>query len=83
MRSLADVAHRALDKRHDLAAILSHVEARKVNNDYTIQFQRHRYLIQSESVSTGWRRGEIRVDKRLDGTVAVRFQNRYLSLALC
>src|SRR5215831_12966389 len=30
-----DDAHRALEKHHDLAAILSHVEKRRVNNDYT------------------------------------------------
>ena len=33
----ADDAHRPLEKQHDLAAILSHVESRRVNNDYTIQ----------------------------------------------
>src|SRR5208337_4157500 len=31
----ADDAHRRLEKHHDLAAILSHVEKRQVNNDYT------------------------------------------------
>lgn len=29
-------AHRPLDKGHDLAAILSHVEQRQVTNDYTV-----------------------------------------------
>jgi hypothetical protein len=31
----ADDAHRRLEKQHDLAAILSHVEQRRVTNDYT------------------------------------------------
>jgi hypothetical protein len=44
----SDNAHRALDKRYDLAAILSRVETR-----------------------------------RLDGGVAVRFRDRYLSVTLC
>src|ERR1039457_1823377 len=35
----ADDAHRPLEKHHDLAAILSHVESRRVNNDYTIEFE--------------------------------------------
>ena len=79
----ADDAHRALDKRYHLAAILSHVETRQVKNDYTIQFEGHRYGIQPESISTGLRGGEVRVEKRLDGAVAVRFRDRYLSVKLC
>jgi transposase len=75
--SAAD-AHRRLDKRYDLAAILSHVETRQVKNDYTIQFEGKRYGIQAESISTGLRGGEVRVEKRLDGSVAVRFRDRYL-----
>jgi hypothetical protein len=34
-----DDAHRAVEKHHDLAAILSHVETRKVMSDYTIKFE--------------------------------------------
>ncbi len=41
----ADDAHRPLEKQHDLAAILSHVETRRVNNDYTIQFAAKIYQI--------------------------------------
>jgi hypothetical protein len=33
----ADDAHRPLEKHHDLAAILSHVESRQVDNDYTVR----------------------------------------------
>jgi uncharacterized protein DUF1501 len=35
----AEDAHRPLEKHHDLAAILSHVEMRQVKNDYTIQYE--------------------------------------------
>jgi hypothetical protein len=79
----ADDAHRRSDKRYDLAAILSHVETRQVKNDYTIQFQGQRYGIEAKSISTGLRGGEVRVEKRLDGTVSVRFRDRYLKVALC
>jgi hypothetical protein len=79
----ADNAHRALDKRYDLAAILSHVETRHVKNDYTIQFERHRYRIEEKSISTGLRGGEVRVEKRLDGEVAIRFRDRYLNVTHC
>jgi transposase len=79
----ADDAHRVLDKRQELAAILSHVETRQVKNDYTIQFEGQRYGIQPESISTGLRGGEVRVEKRLNGNVAVRFRDRYLRVAPC
>ena len=44
-------AHRPVTKLHDLAASLSHVEARTVTNDYTIQFRGKRYQIAKESIS--------------------------------
>ena len=35
-----DDAHRPLDKSHNLAASLSHVETRQVRNDYTLALGR-------------------------------------------
>jgi hypothetical protein len=48
-------AHRPLEKHHNLAAILSHVESRRVNNDYTIQLEGRIYQIALQSVCTGLR----------------------------
>jgi hypothetical protein len=79
----SDDAHRRLDERYDLAAILSHVETRQMKNDYTVQFEGRRYGIRPESISSGLRRGEVRVEKRLDGAVAIRFRDRYLNVELC
>jgi len=79
----ADNAHRALDKRYDLAAILSQVETRQVKNDYTIQFAGKRYGIQPQSIKTGLRGAKVRVEQRLDGAVAVRFRDCYLNVKLC
>jgi hypothetical protein len=76
-------AHRALDKHHDLDAILSHVETRQVKGDYTVQFAGRRYVIDATSVRTGLRGGTVRVEKRLDGTVCMRYQDRYLQVHLC
>src|SRR5450759_3858322 len=45
-----DDAHRPLEKHHDLAAILSHVESRKVDNDYTIQVDTKFYQIARKDV---------------------------------
>ena len=41
----ADDAHRPLEKQHDLAAILSHVEKRQVRNDYTFRLDAKIYQI--------------------------------------
>jgi biotin operon repressor len=79
----ADDAHRSLEKAHDLAAILSHVESRRVDNDYTIRFDTKLYQIARKDVCTGLRGAVVRVEKRRDGTVAVRFRGRYFSNTEC
>jgi hypothetical protein len=79
----ADDAHRPLEKHHDLAAILSHVESRRVNNDYTILFETKIYQIARKDICAGLRGAVVRVEKRRDGSVAVRFRDRYLSVEQC
>ena len=79
----ADDAHRRLEKQHDLAAILSHVESRQVKNDYTIQFEGKTYGIERADISLGLRGAAVRVEKRRDGTVAIRFGDQYLRHQLC
>jgi hypothetical protein len=79
----ADDAHRPLEKHHDLTAILSHVETRQVNNDYTIQFEAKIYQIARQDIGTGLRGAVVRVEKRRDTTVAVRFRDRYVRISLC
>ena len=78
-----DDAHRPLTQAHDLASSLSHVETRRVASDYTIRFQGQLYRIDRPSVSAGLRGGTVRVEKRLDGTVAVRFRQYWLQVSLC
>jgi hypothetical protein len=79
----ADDAHRPLEKHHDLAAILSHVESRRVNNDYTIRFETKTYQIARKDICAGLRGAVVRVEKRRDGSVAMRFRERYLSVEQC
>ena len=79
----ADDAHRPLLKQHDLAAILSQVGSRRVNNDYTIQLDRQIYQIVRQDIRTGLRGAVVRIEKRRDGSVAVRFLDRYLGVSLC
>ena len=70
-----DDAHRPLDKSHNLAASLSHVETRQVRNDYTIPLDAELYQIERQAVVSGLRKASVRVEKRLDGSIAVRFGN--------
>jgi hypothetical protein len=79
----ADDAHRPLGKKHDLAAILSHVEQRQVINNYTVRYDNKLYQIERQDIRPGLRRADVRVEERLDGTIAVRFQGEYLRVRLC
>ncbi|HYL93841.1 MAG TPA: hypothetical protein VEW69_11875 [Alphaproteobacteria bacterium] len=78
-----DDAHRPLEKHHDLAAILSHVEKRRVMNDYTLQFESQIYQIERQGICAGLRGAAVRVEKRRDGSIAVCFRDRYLPLSRC
>jgi len=78
-----DDAHRPLDKSHNLAASLSHVETRQVRNDYTFPWDGNFYQIERQAVTTGLRRANVRVEKRLDGSLAVRYGERYLPIKSC
>jgi len=78
-----DDAHRRLEKSHDLAAALSHVEHRQVRPDYTLRWNGKLYQLQREAVMTGIRGANVRVEKRLDGSLAVRHGERYLPIEEC
>jgi len=78
-----DDAHRPLAKEHSLPASLSYVETRQVGNGYTIQFDNRIYQIARQDIRAGLRRASVRVELRLDGSMAVRFRNRYLAVTEC
>ncbi|MDQ2949651.1 MAG: ISNCY family transposase [Acidobacteriota bacterium] len=79
----ADNAHRQLDKGHSLAASLSRVDTRQVANDYTIRFQNKLYQIQRADIRAGLRGATVRMEQRLDGTLALRFRERYPTVTEC
>ena len=79
----ADDAHRPLEKCHDLAASLSFVETRQVRPDYTLRWGGKFYQIDRNAVTTGLRGADVRVEKRLDGSWAVRYGERYLPIEEC
>jgi hypothetical protein len=60
----ADDAHRPLEKHHDLAPILSHVEQRRATNDYTFSWNARIYPIARKDVCTGLPGAFVRVEER-------------------
>ena len=78
-----DDAHRPLAATHSLPASLSYVETRQVASDYTIQFDNKIYLIARTDIRAGLRGGTVRVEVRLDGSLAVRFRNVYVTVTEC
>lgn len=76
-------AHRPLGKEHDLASILSHVEERIVTSDYTVRYQGKIYQMGRSDIRAGLRGGRVRVEQRLDGSLAVQFRQRYLGVTEC
>src|SRR5580700_9691083 len=76
-------AHRPLAKGHSLLASLSYVASREVSNGYTIQFDNKIYRISRTDIRAGLRGAQVRVEVRLDGSMAVRFRDRYLGVSEC
>jgi hypothetical protein len=70
-------AHRGLDRRQELASVLSIQEQRTVANDYTIRLENQVYQL-LPPVWPGERKGKVVVEKRLDGSMKIRFKGRYL-----
>ncbi len=76
-------AHRPLGQRHDLASILSHVEERVIGQDYTIRHECQLFQIQREHIRAGLKGKRIRMERRLDGTVAAKGPDGALEIVLC
>jgi transposase len=71
-------AHRSLGPSHRLSAILSVQEQRVVSNDYTIRFANRLYQLDAP-IYPGERGGQVTIELRLDGTMAIRLDDRYLN----
>lgn len=78
-----DDAHRPLAKSHSLAASLSYVETRQVDNAYTIRFDNKLYQIARKDIRTGLRGAKVRIEVRLDGSLAVLFGKVYVEISEC
>src|ERR1035437_543455 len=71
-------AHRPLHPSMQLESILIIQEKRKVANDYTIRLDNQVYQLLKPALP-GLRRGWVTVEKRLDGTLHIRFQKTFLA----
>lgn len=73
-------AHRLLsdDLKARLSSIFSVQSKRKVNNDYTIQFKTQWFQLEDTQDTTLYKRDEVIVEERLDGTTHIRFKETYL-----
>ena len=78
-----DDAHRRLEKSHNLAASLSHVETRQVRPDYTVRWYGDLYQIERRAVVPGMRGSTVRVEQRLDGSLAARYGEQYVPIDKC
>lgn len=76
-------AHRPADREHNIAAALSIVDSRQVGNDYTFRWDSKIFQIARNDVRAGLRGSIVRVEQRLDGTLAARFRDQYLSFTQC
>lgn len=74
--------HRSLQKL-DLNSILSVVETRGIGNDYTVPWRGLKWQIPRESVRRGMRGSTVRVEQRLNGSMAVRVEGQFISLVRC
>jgi hypothetical protein len=71
-------AHRPPGPAHNLAAILSTREGRVASDDYAVRF-RNRFYQLLPPVYPGRRGGRVAIERRLDGTLAIRFRDKYLA----
>lgn len=75
-------AHRPLDPSMRLESILSFQEKRKVGNDYTLRLDGQVYQLLPPALP-GERGGWVTVEKRLKGTMHIRFKDTYLKYRVC
>jgi transposase len=74
-------AHRAVHASMNLAGILSIQQKRGVANDYTIRLDNRIYQLLPPALP-GLRGGRVWVEKRLDGSLHIRFKDQYLKYTL-
>lgn len=82
-RNTNDV-HRPLtdDLKSRLSSIFSIQSTRKVNNDYTIQFKTQWFQLKDQQKTSVYKRDEVTIEERLDGTTRIRLKKVYLEYGI-
>lgn len=75
--------HRPLTPQIDLAAALSHVETRTLNDGLIFPFLGTTYRVAREDAQAGMKRQPLRVELRLDGTLHGCYRGRYVRVIAC
>jgi transposase len=71
-------AHRPVYRGMDLLSIFSVREERTVKRDYTVQWKNRTFQITKQAHPGGLRGGKVEVERRVDGTLTLRFKAGYL-----
>jgi transposase len=72
-------AHRSLN-RLDLDSILCRRDWRQLAADYTVRLHGQAFAIPRNEVLPGLRKAKVLIERRLDGSLWVRFRNKHISL---
>jgi hypothetical protein len=70
-------AHRALPPGSNLDFMLSVRDSRKVARDYTVRWDGAIYRVAREEVARGMRVARVQIERRLDGSRWMQWQNRF------
>ena len=76
-------AHRKLRADQRLESILSAVEQRVVNNDYTIAWRGKRYQLPAGQAKARMRKRRVQIEQRLEGGLWLRWDQQRIALHEC
>jgi len=77
---LAGDAHRGLLPGSNLDSVLSMRASRKVAPDYTVRWEGALYRVERKQIARGMRGARVQIERRLDGSRWMQWQNRFVAL---
>jgi transposase len=80
---LAGDAHRPLPAGSQLESILSIRQSRTLGQDHTVHWNGLRYQVRRPDLARGMRGTRVEIERRLDGSVWLRWRKQILAMELC
>jgi hypothetical protein len=80
---LAGDAHRAVLPGTNLDSVLSIRESRVISQDHTVRWQGVIYRVERQHITTAMRGARVQLERRLDGSIWMRWRHRTLALEAC